>query len=204
MRTQYQHSLKEYCQYHQKKTKARTAMILPGLNSASLVSIGQLCDDECDVYLNKKILIAVKDKVIKLDGTRNYTDGLWYIPVQNSSITEINHTISKNIHLGLYTERETSDKANKIPYIVPTKNKYRINKELRSFNKLVNDNIFDNFFTKQQNIDAKLYGPVQRQHDNPSMSVIIHKNKTLMELAQYLHAECFSSVRSSFIKIHKK
>ena len=70
-------------------------MILPGLNSASLISIGQLCDNEYDVHLNKKIIIAVKDKEIILEGTRNYTDGLWDIPVQKSSITEINHTIPK-------------------------------------------------------------------------------------------------------------
>ena len=63
----------------------------------------------------------MKDKEIILEGIRNYTDGIWHIPVQKSSITEINHTIHKNIHLGLYTARETSDKENIIPYIVPTK-----------------------------------------------------------------------------------
>ena len=98
--------------------QARTATILPLLNSASLILINQLCDDECNVYLNKKILIAVKDKEIILEGTINYTDGLWDIPVQKPSITEISHTITKNIHPGLYTAREANDKANKIPYIM--------------------------------------------------------------------------------------
>ena len=41
-------------------TAASTAMILPGLTSTSFVSIGKLCDDGCDIFLNKKILIAVK------------------------------------------------------------------------------------------------------------------------------------------------
>ena len=50
-------------------------MILPGLNIVSLISIIQLCDDEWNVYLNKKILIAVKEKETMLEGTRNYTDG---------------------------------------------------------------------------------------------------------------------------------
>ena len=130
-------------------TQVRTAMILLGLNSASLISIDQLCDDECNIYLNKKTLIAVKDKEIILEGTRNHTDGLWDIPVQKSSITEINHTIPKHIHPGLYIARETSDKANKIPYIVPTTNKHKVGKELQRFNELVDDNIFDNLITKQ-------------------------------------------------------
>ena len=52
---------------------ARNAMILPGLKSASLVSIGQLCDDDCNVLLNKKKLIAVKDNEIVLQGVRNYS-----------------------------------------------------------------------------------------------------------------------------------
>ena len=40
--------------------QAQTAMILPQLKSASLISIGQLCDDECDVLLNKHHLIVMK------------------------------------------------------------------------------------------------------------------------------------------------
>ena len=56
----------------------------------------------------------MKDKEIILEGIRNYTDGIWHIPVQKSSITEINHIIPKNIHPGLYTTREASDKANRM------------------------------------------------------------------------------------------
>ena len=56
----------------------------------------------------------MKDKEIILKGTRNYTDGIWDIPVQTSPITDINHTIPKNIHPGLYTTKEESDKSNRI------------------------------------------------------------------------------------------
>ena len=70
---------------------ARSAMILPGLKSASLVSIGQLCDDDCDVLLNKKKLIAIKNKKIVLQGTRNYSDGLWDIPIYKKTIQAYNH-----------------------------------------------------------------------------------------------------------------
>ena len=33
------------------------AKILSGLESASLLSLGKLCDDGCNVYLDKKIMI---------------------------------------------------------------------------------------------------------------------------------------------------
>ena len=56
-------------------------MILPGLQSALLISIGQLCDDNCDVLLNKHTLLTVKEKEVILEGTINQTDGLWDIPV---------------------------------------------------------------------------------------------------------------------------
>ena len=46
-----------------------TAKILPGLSSASLISSGQLCDNDCKVFLDKKKLIAVKDDEIILEGT---------------------------------------------------------------------------------------------------------------------------------------
>ena len=61
--------------------KGSTAMILPGLSSASLISIGQLCDDGCNVFLNEKTLLAVKDDKVVLEGIRNRTDNLWDIPV---------------------------------------------------------------------------------------------------------------------------
>ena len=83
----------------------------------------------------------MKDREIILKGTRNYTDGLWDIPVQKSSITDINHTIPKNIHPGLYTTREASNKANRIISCLQ-KNNHRVNKELRRLNELVDDNIF--------------------------------------------------------------
>ena len=54
---------------------ASISMLLPGLTSVSLISIGQLCDDGCDVF-KKKLLIAVKEKEIVLEGTKNVTDGL--------------------------------------------------------------------------------------------------------------------------------
>ena len=43
-------------------------MIVPGLKSASFISIGELYDDNCDVYLNRHTLLAVKDNEVILKG----------------------------------------------------------------------------------------------------------------------------------------
>ena len=61
---------------------ACNTMVFSDLKSASLISINQLCDDNCNVLLNKKKLIVVKDDAIILQGVQNFTDGLWDIPVQ--------------------------------------------------------------------------------------------------------------------------
>ena len=48
----------------------------------SLVSLGQLCDDNCSVHLSKHKLVAIKDNKILLQGTRSKSgDGLWDIPL---------------------------------------------------------------------------------------------------------------------------
>ena len=62
-------------------TRARTALVLPKLGSASLISLGQLCDDGCSVVLRKKYLDVVKNGKVILKGTRNRQDKLWDIPI---------------------------------------------------------------------------------------------------------------------------
>ena len=47
---------------------ARTANILPKLGSASLISLGQLCDDDCHINLTKKRMTAYKNDQIVLQG----------------------------------------------------------------------------------------------------------------------------------------
>ena len=60
---------------------AKTATILPQLKIASLILIGQLCDNDCDVLLNKDKLYAFKQRKIILQGNRKISDGLWDIVV---------------------------------------------------------------------------------------------------------------------------
>ena len=61
-------------------------MILLGLHSVNLISLGQLCDNGCYVLLSSFSLYAIKDYKVILKGYRNPSDGLWDIPIcANSS-----------------------------------------------------------------------------------------------------------------------
>jgi hypothetical protein len=43
---------------------ARTAHVFEKLQSSSLISLGQLCDDDCNIYLNKQKIFVFKDNDI--------------------------------------------------------------------------------------------------------------------------------------------
>lgn len=63
--------------------KAQTATVLDKLRSASLISIGQLCDDDCAALFSKNKLQIYKNGKIILEGTRNMNDRLWDININN-------------------------------------------------------------------------------------------------------------------------
>ena len=71
--------------------KAREVQIFKGLASASLLSIGQLCDDGCEVTLTEHKMVVRKNNDVILTGQRNYIDGLWDVelditlPQQNTT-----------------------------------------------------------------------------------------------------------------------
>ena len=50
--------------------KEKNAMILPGLNSAFLISLEQLCDDECNITLPLDRLLAIKKEKLLLKENR--------------------------------------------------------------------------------------------------------------------------------------
>ena len=54
---------------------SKKALVLPDLKSASLIYLGQLYDDECQILLHKIILYIIKNKMM-LQGHRNNKDGL--------------------------------------------------------------------------------------------------------------------------------
>ena len=60
---------------------AKTVQVLPNLSNSSLLSIGQLCDNNCWGLFNKKDLLFFKKKKLILCGKRNFMDGLWDVRI---------------------------------------------------------------------------------------------------------------------------
>ena len=58
--------------------------ILPDLQNSSLLSLGQLCDDNCIIHLTKQHLHVFKNNELILTGFRNKNDGLWDVPLPQS------------------------------------------------------------------------------------------------------------------------
>ena len=58
--------------------------ILPDLQNSSLLSLGQLCDDNCIIHLTKQYLHVFKNNKLILTGFRNKNDGLWDVPLPQS------------------------------------------------------------------------------------------------------------------------
>ena len=117
-------------------------MILPGLKCASVISIGQLCDNGCNILLNKYKLTTVKIKRIILEGYRNYSNGLWDIPIHKTAISRVNYT-APQIHPGIYPHR-TKEVVNSTIVSVkkaPKKQDLRLPRDFRYFDNLIQDNI---------------------------------------------------------------
>ena len=186
---------------------AKTAMILPNLRSASLISMGQLCDDGCDVLFNKDILLVMKNKKIVLRGIRNRRDNLWDIPIEKCKISPQNYHLPS--HRPALQQKTT--------IVSPTIHRRRIRKtapqanssidifknELSKYVDITDDNILDIHLDKMKKDAHTAYCRVNLQPKEPSLAVIIKKKQTHMELVQYMHATCFAPVKSTFEKAVK-
>ena len=98
---------------HQSINKAVTiTKILPGITNASLLSIGQLCDNNCLAIFHKKWLKIFKGNKLVLQGVRNLYDGLWDVTfgqklkpkrkVKDESLNVIIHKKKTNFQLAKF------------------------------------------------------------------------------------------------------
>jgi hypothetical protein len=80
--------------HHSLSTTAKTAHVLDGMTNLSLISIGQLCDDNCVAILDKQRLQVFKNNKCILMGPRHKTDGLWdvVLPLPTTSVTPVEAT----------------------------------------------------------------------------------------------------------------
>ena len=85
--------------------QASKALVYPGLQNESLLSIGQFCDDNCNALFTKTNVYIIKNDEIIIVGHRNQTDGLWDIqlPMKNnqsssttSTLPKVNYIITKD------------------------------------------------------------------------------------------------------------
>ena len=62
-------------------SEAKIGHVIPYLSSVSLLSIGQLCDDDCLALFTKEKVFIFKQNTLLLKGQRNHFNGMWTIPV---------------------------------------------------------------------------------------------------------------------------
>ena len=147
------------------------AMVLPGLKSSSLISLGQLCDDNCNVLLTKTHLYVIKNKKIILTGTRNINDGLWDIPIQRK--INNNYKIPPS-HSAMYAA-QSNTKCNSITMpvqVTQTKQQYKSNTfDVNS----IRNTKWDYILQQQVQRDNKQYSKVHITDIQHKLLVIIRQ-----------------------------
>ena len=59
--------------------EAKRTQVFSEITNASLISIGQLCDDGCEAKFTRKSMSVSKNGEKIMEGVRNFDDGLWDI-----------------------------------------------------------------------------------------------------------------------------
>ena len=154
-------------------SKAKEAIVLPQLQSSSLISLGQLCDDNCNIQLNKKELKVYKNNELVMKGFRNQSDGLWDIPIV-TKLQDDNYKMPPT-HPSIYMA--TSYKSTTSTLSNSKQNKKSSYKYVSKPYPLQNEQVLDQ-----------------------AINVIIRKKQTKIDLAKYHHATCMSPTISTFVK----
>ena len=96
--TTVQASHKATIKLHENISKmASEVLIFPNLQNESLISIGQLCDDDCIIIFTKEKFYVTKNGLCLYHGDRNKSDGLWDFDKTYSTINhKLNYIIAKN------------------------------------------------------------------------------------------------------------
>ena len=86
--------------------EASRAYILPNLSNESLLSVGQLCDNNCTVLFDKYFCnIRHKDKLI-LQGKRNFDDRLYDVPLSSHNNLHNSNSNNNNLKLNYVTKQD--------------------------------------------------------------------------------------------------
>ena len=202
-------------------TKGQTGYILPDLKSSTLISTGQLCDDQCDVVFRENTVHVLQNKQAMdnflsnqesiLTGSRNRLHNLWTttFPIVKTNL-QSNNCILPPTHAALYCSKTNiPSPTKKLPY--SKKAPQPSHSPFSSMESLIDDNAFDCALAQQvrldrlTNVSTSSSYPFHDLHsiidDNvlPQANVILRKDKTKSELADYFHACCLFPVLSTFI-----
>ena len=211
-------------------SEAQTAHILPSLQTATLLSVGQLCDNNCDVIFRKEkvhVLPASDDieKIISktpsiLQGDRNYRNNLWdtcLYPRKKRTITSDNFKYPLP-HPSIYPQRsklfqnKRENNINIIQQHSSTPIFFADMEELISTNEC--NSLVDNQLRqdRKKDIPKSFHNPFQSLNllidENvklqPQLNIIIRKDETKRDLAKFLHGSCGWPVRSTFVQTIRK
>ena len=73
--------------------QARQIHILTKIQTASLTSLGVLCDDGCTITLDKQEMPIQKNGEEIIKGTRNKKTGMWEVPLVTQQSDNVVHNI---------------------------------------------------------------------------------------------------------------
>ena len=153
-----------------------------------MISIGQLCDGGCKVLLDEEHLLAFKDRLLVLEGTRNQEDGLWDIPLPQTTLQQYKHTPLPK-HAGLYAAYLRPVQNNKTPMQPSHKTKCKPRALLSHKNQDILPSIghCNNIIQQQLKLDKKI----------EKANIVIRDNQPKKDLITFLHAACGAQVPST-------
>ena len=185
--------------------------MLPSLKSASLLSVGKLCDDRKMVIFDKNEVKAINHNAeieklvdkqpILIRGKRNRMDNLWHtqmnVPINNSTINTNNVQLPVR-HAALYSQQTRSSLS-----------RPNVQRQSATVSKRVSFNNYDceritmnklNHTIKEQRKEDVRHKYSMAQVCNNKLNVIIRKDKTKCDLAIFLHKAVGSPVLSTLLK----
>ena len=89
-------------------TVGQKALSFPNLTNESLLSVGQLCNDNCEVKFDKNTVTVLKNEKVILKGKRNIRDNLYDINLLQNQVTK---PVQNKINYIIRRDKTSSDLA---------------------------------------------------------------------------------------------
>jgi hypothetical protein len=84
---------------------ARRVHIVPALKTASLLSMGQLCDAGCTVTFDATSVTVQLDDTQLLSGSRDLDTGLWHLSLVHLRVPKLSTIVDTRIFLSYLLEK---------------------------------------------------------------------------------------------------